>query len=399
MQDAVIVAAVRSPGGRYRKGGLAQTRSDEIAIQVIRALMARVPEVKPEMVDDLMCGCAFPEAEQGMNIGRVVSLGAGLPITTCGMTVNRFCSSGLQAIADATATVRAGWAEIVIAGGTETMTHIPMGGSIFRPHPDWGTRPNTYVSMGITAEEVAKRFDISRADQDALAVESNRRAHEAIDKGRFNEQITPIEAWKYIRDARGRRVRETMTFAMDDGVRWPTTMESLAQLKPVFRDGGSVTAGNSSQMTDGAAFVMVMSAAMAEKLGLSPLARLTHFAVGGVDPEIMGVGPAVAVPKVLKLAGLKTTDIDVFEINEAFASQCLYSLRQTKLEKRYEKGDINPNGGAIALGHPLGCTGAKLTTQLLYELHRRGGSRGIVSMCIGGGMGAAGVFEMLGGWR
>ncbi|MBW1646151.1 MAG: thiolase family protein [Deltaproteobacteria bacterium] len=395
MQEAVIVAAVRSPGGRYKKGALAQTRSDEFAIQVVKGLLARVPEVKPEEIDDLICGCAFPEAEQGMNLGRVIALGAGLPIDVCGMTVNRFCSSGLQAIADAVAKIQAGWSEIIIAGGAETMSHIPMGGSIFRPHPNWGDRPNTYVSMGITAENVAERFNISREEQDKVGMESNRRAYEAIKAGRFKEEIVPISAWKYVVDDRGRRVRQEVQFTIDDGVRWPTTMEKMAKLKSPFKQGGSVTAANSSQMTDGAAFVMVMSVEKAKKLGLSPLAKLTNYAVAGVDPEIMGVGPAYAIPKVLEQAGLKTKDIDLFEINEAFASQCIYSLRQTKLEKRYWQGDVNPNGGAIALGHPLGCTGAKLTTQLLYEMRRRGVKRGIVSMCIGGGMGAAGIFELL----
>ncbi|MBN2333598.1 MAG: thiolase family protein [Deltaproteobacteria bacterium] len=395
MGEAVIVAAVRSPGGRYKKGGLAQTRSDEIAIQVVKGLLARVPELQPAEVDDLICGCAFPEAEQGMNLGRVVSLGAGLPVETCGMTVNRFCSSGLQAIADATAKIQAGWSEVIIAGGAETMSHIPMGGSIFRPHPDWGTLPNTYVSMGITAENVAEQFQISREDQDRMGMESNRRAYEAIQTGKFADELVPISAWKYTADSHGRRVREEVVFAMDDGVRWPTTMEKMASLKSPFKDGGSVTAANSSQMTDGAAFLLLMSADKAKALGLKPLARLTNYAVAGVDPDIMGVGPAYAIPKVLQQAGLKTKDIDLFEINEAFASQCLYSLRQAGLEKRYWAGDINPNGGAIALGHPLGCTGAKLSTQLFYEMKRRQVKRGIVSMCIGGGMGAAGIFELL----
>lgn len=395
MQEAVIVASVRSPGGRYKKGGLAQTRSDEIAIQVVKGLLARVPKLKPEDVDDLICGCAFPEAEQGMNIGRVISLGAGLPIETCGMTVNRFCSSGIQAIADATAKIRAGWADIIIAGGAESMSHIPMGGSIFRPHPGWGDLPNTYVSMGITAENVAERYKISREDQDKVGMESNRRAHEAIEAGKFKEQIIPINAWKYSTDKNGKKIRTEVPFTIDDGVRWPASLEKMAKLKSPFKVGGSVTAANSSQMTDGASFALIMSAKKAKKLGFEPLAKLTNYAVAGVEPEVMGVGPAFAIPKVLQQAGLKTKDIDLFEINEAFASQCIYCLRQLDLEKRYWNGDINPNGGAIALGHPLGCTGAKLTTQLIYELKRRKLKRGIVSMCIGGGMGAAGIIEML----
>ncbi|HOK07321.1 MAG TPA: thiolase family protein [Syntrophales bacterium] len=398
MIDAVIVEAVRSPGGRYRRGGLAATRADEIGIQVIKGLLARVPQLKPEDVDDLIVGCSFPEGETGMNLGRVLAIGAGLPITTSGMTINRFCSSGLQSIADATAKIRAGWSEVIIAGGCETMTHIPMGGSIFRPNPDWkfdGSMPNVYVSMGVTAENVAANYNISREDQDKFGVESNRRAYEAQKAGKFKDEIIPITAFRYKTLKNGRRVRETFVFDYDDGIRWPTTLEDLAKLKSPFKAGGSVTAGNASQMTDGAAFSLLMTARKAEELGLKPLARLTHYAVAGCKAEEMGVGPAYAIPKVLKMAGLTTKDIDVFEINEAFASQAIYSCRAIGIEDRYWAGDINPNGGAIALGHPLGCTGAKLTAQLLHELKRRNAKRGIVSMCIGGGMGAAGIFEMI----
>ncbi|HDS16080.1 MAG TPA: thiolase family protein [Proteobacteria bacterium] len=395
MTQAVIVASVRSAGGRYKKGGLAHTRADEIGIQVLKGLLARVPQLNPEDIDDLVCGCAFPEAEQGMNLGRVVALGAGLPVSVNGMVVNRFCSSGLQAIADATAKIEAGWAEVVVAGGVEAMSHIPIGGCIFRPLPEWGNLPNTYVSMGITAENVAEEFQVSREDQDKFALESNRRAHNANTSGIFKNEIIPVEAWRYSTDGLGRKVKTRKTFAVDDGVRWPTTMEDLAKLKSPFKADGVVTAGNSSQMTDGAAFSLVMSAEKAKALGLKPIARLTNFAVAGVRPEVMGIGPAVAIPKVLQQAGLKTSDIDLFEINEAFASQCLYSLRVAQLEQRYWDGDINPNGGAIALGHPLGCTGAKLTAQLLHEMQRRKAKRGIVSMCIGGGMGAAGIYEMI----
>ena len=395
MTEAVIVATVRSAGGRYKKGGLAQTRGDEIGIQVVKALMAKVPELKPEDVDDLVCGCSFPEAEQGMNLGRVLALGAGLPVSVSGVVVNRFCSSGLQAIADATAKIKAGWSDVVIAGGAESMSHIPMGGSIYRPHPEWGDLPNTYVSMGITAENVADEFGVTREDQDKFAVESNRRAHAANENGTFVDEIVPIEAWHYSTDAKGRKIKTRKTFSVDDGVRWPTTVEGLAKLKSPFKAGGIVTAGNSSQMTDGASFSLIMSAEKAKALGLKPIAKMTNFAVAGCRPEIMGAGPAVAIPKVLKQAGLKASDIDVYEINEAFASQAIYSARVIGIEKRYWDGDVNPNGGAIALGHPLGCTGAKLTTQLLHELQRRKGKRGIVSMCIGGGMGAAGIYEML----
>ncbi len=395
MTEAVIVATVRSAGGRYKKGGLAQTRGDEIGIQVVKGLLARVPELKPEDIDDLVCGCSFPEAEQGMNLGRVLALGAGLPVSVSGVVVNRFCSSGLQAIADATSKIQSGWADVVIAGGAESMSHIPMGGSIFRPHPEWGDLPNTYVSMGITAENVADEFGVSREDQDKFAVESNRRAHEAIAAGKFNDEIIPIEACRYTTDAKGQKIKTRRTFSVDDGVRWPTTVEGLAKLKSPFKAGGVVTAGNSSQMTDGAAFSLLMSAEKAKALGLKPIAKMTNFTVAGCRPEVMGIGPALAIPKVLQQAGLKVSDINLFEINEAFASQAIYSARAAGLEKRYWDGDINPNGGAIALGHPLGCTGAKLTTQLLHELQRRKGKRGLVSMCIGGGMGAAGIYEML----
>lgn len=365
MREAVIVAAVRSPGGRYRRGGLAATRADEFGLQVVKGLLAKVPQLDPKDVDDLIVGCAFPEAETGMNLGRVLALGAGLPVETSGMTINRFCSSGLQAIADATAKIRAGWSDVIIAGGVETMTHIPMGGSQFRPDPDWGNRPNTYVSMGITAENVAAKHNVSREDQDKMGVESNRRAAEALKAGKFKDETIPITAWKYKKDASGKRVREEVVFAADDGVRWPTTPADLGKLKPAFKAGGSVTAGNSSQMTDGAAFALLMTEEKAKALGLKPLARMTFFAVAGCAPEEMGMGPSVAIPKVLKLAGLKAEDIDLFEINEAFASQAIASCRLLGIEERYWKGEINPNGGAIALGHPLGQSGARILITLL----------------------------------
>ena len=396
MSDAVIVEAVRSPGAR-RKGGLAATRADEYGIQVLKGLLARVPQVNPAEIDDLIVGCSFPEAETGMNLGRILAMGAGLPISVSGMTVNRFCASGLQAIADATAKIRAGWSEIIIAGGCESMTHIPMGGSAMRPHPDWkfdGSMPNVYINMGNTAENVAANHNVSREDQDKMGVESNRRAYEAIKAGKFKEEIIPIQAAKY-KIKNGKRVREYVTFDTDDGVRWPATVENMGKLKSPFKAGGSVTAANSSQMTDGAAFCMLMTAEKAKELKLKPIARLAYYAVAGCLSEEMGVGPAYAIPKVLKMAGLTPKDIDVYEINEAFAAQAIYSCRAVGIEDRYWAGDINPNGGAIAIGHPLGCTGAKLTAQLLHELKRRNAKRGIVSMCIGGGMGAAGIYEML----
>jgi len=397
MSEAVIVEAVRSPGGRYKRGGLAATRAEQFGIQVVKGLLARVPELNPADVDDLIVGCSFPEGETGMNLGRIIAMGAGLPISTSGMVVNRFCSSGVQAIADATAKIRAGWSEVIIAGGCETMSHIPMGGGIFRPSPDWkfdGSMPNVYVSMGVTAENVAANHNVSREDQDKFGVESNRRAFEAIKAGKFKEEIIPINAFKY-KVKNGKRIRETVVFDTDDGVRWPTTIEDLGKLKSPFKAGGSVTAGNASQMTDGAAFSLLMTAEKAKALGLKPLAKLSYFAVAGCKAEEMGVGPAYAIPKVLKMAGLTPKDIDVYEINEAFACQAIYSCREVGIEDRYFAGDVNPNGGAIALGHPLGCTGAKLTAQLLHELKRRQAKRGIVSMCIGGGMGAAAIYEML----
>lgn len=398
MSDAVIVEAVRSPGGRYKRGGFAATRGEEIGIQVLKGLLARVPQLKPEDVDDVIVGCSFPEGEQGMNYGRILAMGAGLPVTTSGMTINRFCSSGLQAIADATAKIRAGWSEVMIAGGCETMSHIPMGGGIFRPSPDWafdGSMPVVYVSMGVTAENVAADYKVSREDMDKFGLESNRRAYEAIKAGKFKEEIIPITSYKYKVNKSGKRVREKFVFDADDGVRWPAKLEEMAKLKSPFKQGGNVTAANSSQMTDGAAFCLLMTAEKAKAIGVRPVARLAHFAVAGCRAEEMGVGPAYAIPKVLKMAGLTTKDIDVYEINEAFASQALYSIRTIGIEDRLKAGDINPNGGAIALGHPLGCTGAKLTAQLLHEMKRRKAKRGVVSMCIGGGMGAAGIYEML----
>jgi acetyl-CoA acyltransferase len=397
MSEAVIVASVRSAGGRYKRGGLADTRADVFGVQVIKGLLAKVPQLDPKDIDDLIVGCAFPEAEAGMNFGKVLAVGAGLPEPVSGMTLNRFCSSGVQSIADATAKIRAGWSEVIIAGGCESMTHIPMGGGIFRPNPDWDyeTQPNVYMNMGNTAENVVANYGISREDLDKFGMESNRKAYEAIQSGKFKDEIIPIKAFKYKKDKDGKRVRTEIVFQEDDGVRWPVSLADMAKLKSPFKQGGSCTAANSSQMTDGAAFTLLMTDEKAKKIGVKPIAKLAYYAVAGCKPEEMGVGPAYAIPKVLKMAGLTTKDIDVFEINEAFASQALYSIRKIGIEDRLNAGDINPNGGAIALGHPLGCTGAKLTAQLLHELQRRKAKRGIVSMCIGGGMGAAAIFEML----
>jgi acetyl-CoA acyltransferase len=397
MSEAVIVASVRSAGARYKRGGLSETRADVFGVQVIKGLLARVPELDPKDIDDLIVGCAFPEAEAGMNFGKVLAVGAGLPEPVSGMVLNRFCSSGVQSIADATAKIRVGWSEVIIAGGVESMTHIPMGGGIYRPDPDWdlANMPNVYLNMGNTAENVAANYGVSREDIDKFGMESNRRAYEAIKAGKFKEEIIPVTAYKYKKDKNGKRIRTEFVFDTDDGVRWPVNLQDMGKLKSPFKQGGNCTAANSSQMTDGAAFSLVMSAEKAKAIGVKPIAKLTHYAVAGCKPEEMGVGPRYAIPKVLKLAGLTTKDIELFEINEAFASQALYCIRELGLEDRLNAGDINPNGGAIALGHPLGCTGAKLTAQLLHEMKRRGNKRGIVSMCIGGGMGAAAIYEML----
>ena len=396
MREAVIVDAVRSAGGRSKRGGLAATRADEFGIQVIKGLLARVPQLNPADIDDVICGSAFPEGEQGFNLGKILAVGAGLPESASGMTINRFCSSGVQSIADATAKINMGWSDVIIAGGCESMSHIPMGGGIMRPNFDWpADAPWVYISMGLTAENIAANYKISREDMDAMGMESNRRAFEAIKAGKFKGEIIPINAYKYKTAKNGKRVRETYVFDTDDGVRWPVTLADMAKLKSPFKAGGNCTAANSSQTTDGAAFALVMTAEKAKAIGVKPLAKLTNYAVAGCKPEEMGVGPRYAIPKVLQQAGLTTKDIDVFEINEAFASQALYSIREIGILDRLKAGDINPNGGAIALGHPLGASGAKLTAQLLHEMKRRKAKRGIVSMCIGGGMGAAAIFEML----
>ncbi len=396
MREAVIVASVRTPGGRARRGGLKDTRADVLGLTAIKGAMEKTPELKPEMVDDLVFGCSFPEAEQGLNVGRVLAQIAGFPDEVPGYVINRFCSSGLQAIALAAQNIMCGWNDIVVAGGVESMSRVPMGGFINRPHPDWTDEyPDVYMSMGSTAENVANRYGIGRAEQDEFGVRSNSLAAEAQDKGYFDEEIVPVtEAVRYKIDENGKRVKEFYTFAADDGVRRGTTVEGLGKLRPAFWKNGSVTAGNSSQMTDGAACTILMSREKADELGIKPIARFVNFQVAGVRPDEMGVGPAYAIPKLLKKTGLAPADIDYFEINEAFASQAIYSVRQVGIEDRVEKGDINCCGGAIALGHPLGCTGAKLTATCIHQMRRLGKKRGIVSMCIGGGMGAAGLVEL-----
>jgi acetyl-CoA acyltransferase len=391
MKEAVIVSALRSGGGRAKRGLLKDTRADDLIAQMMKAVMAKVPQVKPEMIDDVVLGCAFPEAEQGLNIGRLAALLAGFPIKVPGYVLNRFCASGLQAIAVAAQNIICGWSDVVMAGGVESMSKVPMGGFVTRPNPEWTVGyPEPYVSMGITAEIVAAKYGITRQMQDELGVRSNARAAEAQDKGYFKDEIAPVQATRYAVKA-GKRVKETFTFEADDGVRRGTTLEGLAKLPPAFKAGGSVTAGNSSQMTDGGAACLMMSLDKAKELGIKPIARFHQFTAVGVPPEEMGVGPRYAIPALLKKAGKEIKDIDLFEVNEAFASQALYSVKELGIPD----DKFNVCGGAIALGHPLGCTGAKLTATLLNQMRRLGKKWGVVSMCIGGGMGAAGLFEML----
>ena len=398
MKEALIVCSVRSGGGNSRRGGLRFTRPDDLCAQVIQAALAKVPNLKPEMIEDFVLGCAFPEGEQGLNVARLIALRAGIGpkepshFGVPGQVVNRFCSSGLQAIAIATQTIMAGWADIVIAGGLESMSRVPMGGFVQRPNSDWSeSYPEPYVSMGITAEIVAAKYNISREEQDRLAMRSHQKAAEAQKKGYFKE-IVPVQAVRY-KQKDGKSIKETFTFDADDGVRPETNMEILAKLPPVFKAGGTVTAGNSSQTTDGAAISILMSREKCDELGIKPIAKLHNFQTVAVPPEEMGVGPRWAIPKLLDRVGKKIEDIDLFEINEAFASQAWYSIRELNIPGWEDK--VNICGGAIALGHPLGCTGAKLTATLIAQLQRLGKKWGVVSMCIGGGMGAAGLIELL----
>jgi acetyl-CoA acyltransferase len=362
-----------------------------MAVAVIRDLLARAPVLNPAEIDDVILGCAFPEGEQGMNMARMVALCAGLPNTVPAETINRFCSSGLQSIAHGAFAIMVGQAQVVIAGGAESMTMVPMTGYKFSPMPYLAENYQAaYTSMGLTAENVAVKYSVSRAEQDAFALVSHQRALAAVEGGVFDPEIVPLEVTVVEPQDGGTQTR-TWVFKRDEGPRADTTLEALARLKPAFKEGGTVTAGNSSQMSDGAAAVIIMSREKTQSLGLKPLARFISFAVGGVPPEIMGIGPVVAVPKALKLAGLSLQDIGLIELNEAFAAQGLAVIHELGLDPQI----VNVNGGAIALGHPLGCTGAKLTTQLVYEMKRRDVQFGMVTMCIGGGMGAAGIFENL----
>ncbi|MBN2732318.1 MAG: acetyl-CoA C-acyltransferase [Balneolaceae bacterium] len=392
MKEVVIVAAARTPCGKANKGSLRFTHPDTLGGEVIKDLLKRAPSVQPEMVDDVIMGCAFPEASQGLNIARQCALLGGLPPSVPAATVNRFCSSGLQTIAQASERILAGGADVIIAGGVESMSQVPMGGYVVQPNPDLvDNYPEIYINMGLTAENVAEKYDVSRKDQDAFAYRSHQRAVEAWEEGRFDGQITPIEVKEKMVTAEGEMEENSFLFEQDEGPRSDTSEEILAKLSPVFKQGGTVTAGNASQMNDAASAVMVMSKARADELGLEPMARYIGFSVAGVPPEIMGIGPVEAIPKVLKKTGIKQEEIDLIELNEAFAAQSLAVIRELDLDKE----TVNVNGGAIAMGHPLGCTGAKLTTQILYEMQRRGSKYGMVTMCVGGGMGAAGIFENL----
>lgn len=390
-REAVIVNAVRTPVGKARRGGLATVRPDELAALTIRELLHRTPALDPAEIEDVVIGCAFPEGEQGMNMARMIALRAGLPISVPGETINRFCSSGVQAIAHAAYMIMAGDIDIAIAGGTESMSMVPMTGYKFSPNPYFAQElPEYYTNMGLTAENVAAKYNISREDQDAFALRSNQRAVKAVESGLFDPELVPVEV-EVKEFVDGEVITRRFTVRRDEGPRADTNMEALAKLKPAFKEGGTVTAGNASQMSDGAAAVLIMSAERAKQLGLRPLARFVSFAVGGVPPELMGIGPVVAIPKALKKAGLRLEEIDLIELNEAFAAQSLAVIRELGLNEEI----TNVNGGAIALGHPLGCTGAKLTTQLVYEMERRKARYGMVTMCIGGGMGAAAIFENL----
>jgi acetyl-CoA acyltransferase len=391
MREAVIVAGARTPVGRAKKGTLANVRPDDLGALVVKETLKRAGNYEGN-IDDLIIGCAMPEAEQGLNMARNIGALAGLPDTVPAITVNRYCSSGLQTIAYAAERIMLGQSDTVIAGGAESMSLVPMMGHVVRPNAKLAeTAPQYYMGMGHTAEEVAKKYGISREDQDAFAVRSHQKALKAIQEGKFVDEIVPVDVTLRSIGSDNKLNEKSILFTTDEGVRAETSMEGLAKLRPAFNVMGSVTAGNSSQTSDGAAAVMVMDREKADSLGLAPMGRFRSFAVAGVPPEIMGIGPVAAIPKALKLAGLELSDIGLFELNEAFASQSIQVIRELGIDE--EK--VNVNGGAIALGHPLGCTGAKLTLTLLHEMKRRNQQFGIVTMCIGGGMGAAGVFELL----
>lgn len=389
MREVVIASSVRTPVGRAFKGSLRATRPDELAAVAIKGALNRIPQLDPKEIEDVIFGCAMPEAEQGMNVARIASLRAGLPVEVSAMTINRFCSSGLQAIAMAAERIMAGGAEVVLAGGTESMSMIPMGGHKISPNP-WlvSNYPDAYLSMGLTAERLAQRFGITRDAADEFSLRSHQKAIGAVQAGKFDEELVPVPV-SFTTPNGSKPKRQEIIFKVDEGPRADTSLEALLGLKPAFHVRGTVTAGNSSQMSDGAAAAVVMSAERAQSLGIKPLARYVSFATAGYKPEEMGLGPVYAIPKALKLARLKLDDIGVIELNEAFAAQSLAVIKEGGLDP--EK--VNPNGGAIALGHPLGCTGAKLTASVIREMKRRNARYGMVTMCVGGGMGAAGIFE------
>ena len=392
MREVVVVSALRTPVGRAFKGTLRSTRPDDLAAIAMKAALERVPELDTKEIEDVILGCAMPEGEQGMNVARIAALRAGLPVEVSAMTINRFCSSGLQAIAMAAERIQAGGADVIVAGGTESMSMIPMGGNKISPNP-WlvDHYPDSYLSMGLTAERVAQRFGISRAQCDEFSLASHQKALAALQAGKFDDEIVAVPVT--FTTPNGSKPKKTeITFKQDEGPRADTSLEALGALKPAFHVKGVTTAGNSSQMSDGAAAAVVMSAERAKALGIKPLARYVSFATAGYKPEEMGLGPVFAIPKALKLAGLKLDQVDVIELNEAFAAQSLAVIQEAGLDP----AKVNPNGGAIALGHPLGCTGAKLTASVIRELKRRNARYGMVTMCVGGGMGAAGIFENIG---
>jgi acetyl-CoA acyltransferase len=393
LTEAYIVASVRTPVGRANRGALKNTRPETLGAAAVSGAIDRVASLAPEQVDDVLIGCAFPEGPQGMNMARAIVQKANLPDSVTAATINRFCSSGLQTIAQGSIAIQAGQADCIIAGGTEAMSLVPMGGFYFSPDAELAAeKPNFYASMGITAENVADQYGVSREDQDAFALRSHQRAVDALESGRFDDELVPVPVRDVIYDEASRRTREVeYEHTRDEGPRADTSLEALGKLPPVFKQGGTVTAGNSSQMNDAAAATVLVSRGLMEDLGLDPMARMLGFALAGVAPEVMGIGPVSAVPRALKQAGLSLDDIGLVELNEAFASQALAVIRELGLDEDI----VNVNGGAIALGHPLGCTGAKLTATLLHEMQRRQVRYGIVTMCIGGGMGAAGVFENL----
>ncbi len=392
MKEAVIVSAVRTAVGKAPKGTLKNTRPDDLGAAAIKEAVNRVPGLDPSQIEDVIMGCAFPEAEQGMNVARTAMIAAGLPVETSAMTVNRYCSSGLQTIALAADRIATGGADVIVAGGLETMSMIPMGGNVVRPNPAIvDTYPDYYLNMGLTAENVARKYEITREQADAFSLASHQKAAAAIAAGRFKDEIVPMTVFVDEFDEGGRVRRKEVVFDTDEGPRFDSTAEGLAKLRPVFHVNGTVTAGNSSQMSDGAAAAVVMSMDKANELGLKPLARFVSFATAGCLPEEMGIGPVYAIPKALKLAGLTLDQIDVIELNEAFAAQGLSVMKVLEMDP----SKVNVNGGAVALGHPLGCTGAKLAATLLQELKRTGKRYGMVTMCVGGGMGAAGIFERI----